>query len=43
MSLVPTGLEPLYGNRATFGLGVCLTLRPAALPGSDPHAGHRMP
>ena len=44
MSLVPTGLEPLYGSRATFGLGLFLTLRPADMArGADPHAGHSMP
>ena len=44
MSLVPTGLEPLYGNRATFGLGLFLTLRPADMAGgADPHTGHSMP
>jgi hypothetical protein len=31
LSLAPTGLEPVYGQRATFGFGVFLTLRPAAM------------
>ena len=44
MSLVPTALDAVYGQRATFGLGLFVTLRPAAMPmGSDPHAGHRTP
>ena len=45
MSLVPTALEAVYGQRATFGFGVFVTLRPAAMSmdAADPHAGHRMP
>jgi hypothetical protein len=44
MSLVPTALADLYGNRATFGFGVFLTLRPAAMgSGADAHAGHPVP
>ena len=45
MSLVPTALEGAYGQRATFGAGIFVTLRPAAMaPGTgDRHGGHRMP
>ena len=44
MSLVPTALESVYGQRATFGFGLFVTLRPAVMgEGVDPHAGHRMP
>jgi len=31
MTLVPTTLEPAYGGRASFGFGLFLTLRPAAM------------
>jgi hypothetical protein len=31
VSLVPNALEPAYGNRASFGVGVFVTLRPAAM------------
>ena len=50
MSLVPTALDAVYGQRATFGFGVFLTLRPAAMamtthtthPGQPVHGGsHR--
>ena len=42
MSLIPTALEPVYGQRATLGFGVFLTLRPAAMSmgGADAHARH---
>jgi len=50
MSLVPSALDTVYGNRASFGIGLYVTLRPAALPAmrtapaaADPHAGHEMP
>ena len=44
MSLVPTTLADVYGNRATFGFGVFLTLRPGAMTmGSGAHAGHVAP
>jgi hypothetical protein len=33
MSLVPSRLDPVYGNRATFGFGIYVTLRPAAMAG----------
>jgi hypothetical protein len=32
MSLVPSALDAVYGNRASFGIGVYVTLRPAAMP-----------
>ena len=49
--LVPGSLQPAYGSRANLGIGLFLTLRPAAMahataaPGAgvDPHAGHVMP
>ncbi len=31
MSLVPSALDTVYGNRASFGFGVYVTLRPAAM------------
>jgi hypothetical protein len=42
MSLVPTALDAAYGQRATFGFGVFVTLRPAAMAmaADDAHAGH---
>ena len=44
MSLTPTALEAVYGRRATFGFGVFLTLRPAAMSmDAGAHAGHAMP
>jgi hypothetical protein len=44
MSLVPTALDAVYGQRATFGFGVFLTLRPAAMSMSSDraHAAHAM-
>lgn len=50
-AFVPESLKPAYGRRANLGIGVFLTLRPAAMahaspaPGAgvDPHAGHVMP
>jgi hypothetical protein len=44
MSLVPTALDAVYGQRATFGFGVFVTLRPAAMSmgGADPPAAHAM-
>lgn len=45
MSLVPTALESVYGQRATFGFGLFVTLRPAAMSTSGPQAqgNHSMP
>ena len=50
LSFVPAALEDRYGGRAVPGLGVFLTLRPAAhamgaagAATTDPHAGHLMP
>ena len=42
--LVPSALERVYGGRANIGVGVFVTLRPAAMmmTAADPHAGHRM-
>ena len=31
MSLVPSALDTVYGNRASFGIGLYVTLRPAAM------------
>jgi hypothetical protein len=31
MSLVPSALDTVYGNRASFGFGVYVTIRPAAM------------
>lgn len=33
MSLVPSALDTVYGNRASFGVGLYVTLRPAAMQG----------
>jgi hypothetical protein len=35
MSLVPSALDLVYGNRASFGFGVYATLRPGVRPGSE--------
>ena len=45
MSLVPTALDAVYGQRATFGFGVFFTLRPAAMSmsGDNAHAVHAQP
>jgi hypothetical protein len=44
MSVVPSALESIHGDRATFGFGLFLTLRPAAMATGDaPHVRHRMP
>jgi len=49
VSIVPAALEARYGGRVVPGLGVFLTLRPAAhvmgagAATTDPHAGHTMP
>lgn len=42
MSLVPTALDAVYGQRATFGFGIFLTLRPSAMSmsGGVPAASH---
>lgn len=50
-SMVPAALEARYGGRVVPGMGVFLTLRPAAhamggaatAATTDPHAGHIMP
>jgi hypothetical protein len=43
MSLVPTALDAVYGQRATFGFGIFLTLRPAAMSVDGAHDRHVMP
>jgi hypothetical protein len=45
MSLVPTALDAVYGQRATFGFGVFLTLRPASMSMAthSTHPGQRVP
>lgn len=49
-SIVPAALEARYGGRVVPGMGIFLTLRPAAhamgsatAATTDPHAGHVMP
>ena len=41
-SVVADPLAARYGGRVTWGSGVFLTLRPAAMSSTDPHAGHLM-
>ena len=45
LSLVPTALDAVYGERATLGFGVFVTLRPAAMSmsGGNTHGPHAMP
>jgi hypothetical protein len=45
MSLIPTALDAVYGQRATFGFGIFVTLRPAAMAmtGHGIHAGQPKP
>jgi hypothetical protein len=40
LSVVPSGLESVYGSRATAGFGVFLTFRPSAMAPTDGDATH---